>query len=477
MCIRDSPYPVLTPQPGWHEHDPQTILEAFLRSLSEILGKADSKLLVGIGLSGYYNSIMAVDNRGYPLSNCLLWMDIRSAEEAEDLAKQTAKYSDTGCPTHPMYPFSKIRWMERHIPSVFQRAYKFISMKEYIIHKLFREYIVDSSIASGTGLFNIHSMQWDDEALQMVGLKPAHLSPVHSPLVVLPPMRPYYANKLGLPKEIPVVLGAGDGVLSSIGVGAIGPHEVDNTLGTGGAVRAIMPEPILDEKMRTWCYVVMPGRWAVGGVTAGGLICDWFIRQFMTGELQDKGRREEAYSLLDSYAESVGPGSEGLIFLPFLIGTRTPTWDSNARATLFGLRFHHSFRHVVRALLEGVVLERYSAFRAVEEVLGGIETVRASGGFVHSPVWVQITADVYGRPILIPSVTETTALGAAFLAMISIGLAKGLEDIRSIVKIAKVVYPDPQAHSTYQTLFEIYDRLCRKLVDEFAALRAFREGG
>lgn len=472
-------YPVLTPRPGWQEHDPKTVLEAFLKSLSEILRKTNPERLAGIGISGYYNSIMAVDQRGRPLTNCLLWMDTRSIEEVKALAKQKVMYLNTGCPPHPMYPLFKIKWMERHGHNVFQRAHKFISMKEYIIHELFGEYIVDFSIASATGLFNIHSMQWDDEALQMVGLKPAHLSTIQSPLFVLPPMRSYYANKLRLPRELPIVLGAGDGVLSNIGVGAISPHEVDNTLGTGGAVRAIVPEPLLDEKMRTWCYVVMPGRWAVGGVTAGGLMCDWFIREFIIAEedMQNNGQRAEHYALLDRYAESVRPGSEGLVFLPFLTGARTPTWDSEARAVLFGLRFHHTIRHVVRSMLEGVVFERYSAFRAVEEVLGGIETVRVSGGFVRSPTWVQIAADVYGRPLLIPSVTETTALGAAFLTMISIGLANDLEDVRSIIKIAKVVYPDPQAHSTYQKLFKIYERLYQKLRDEFATLREFQNGG
>jgi gluconokinase len=350
-------------------------------------------------------------------------------------------------------------------------------MKEYIIHEVFGEYIIDWSVASGSGLFNIHTLQWDKRALELAEIEPSQLSTVASPLTRLPPMRPQYAAVLDLADPIPTfILGGADGMLSNIGVGAVGPHEADNTIGTGGAIRVLIPEPRLDKDMRTACLVAAPERWAVVGVTAGGLIYDWFIQKFLAGERQVAEEQGiSLYQLLDRYAQSVPPGSEGLILLPFLVGTRTPSWNPDARGVLFGLSYHHTKKHLARALMEGVIYNRFDAFKAVEEVVGGINSIRVSGGFVRSPVWTQIMADIYGKELLIPSFIETSSFGAAFMAMLALGLAKRLEDVRSMVAIQEVIRPDPNAHRIYQELFNEYKRLYYKLEEEFTAILVSKE--
>ncbi len=465
-------YPTLTPCPGWQEQDPNAVLQAFLECLKEIIKQANRKMLLAIGLSSYLFSILPVDRKGRPLERCLIWTDIRSQEEARRIREESDRfelYNHTGCPIHPMFPLSKIRWFREQRPAVFRRAHKFISMKEYIVHEVFGEYIVDWSVASGSGLFNIHTLQWDKGALELAGLEPSQLSVPASPLTRLPTMRPQYAAELGLADSTPTfVLGGADGLLSNIGAGAVGPHEADNSVGTGGAARVLVPEPRLDKHMRTFCLVAVPKRWAVGGVTAGGLIYNWFIQEFLSEERQVAEKQGMSiYELLERYAQSVPPGSEGLIFLPFLLGARAPSWNAGARGVLFGLGYHHGKKHFVRALMEGVTYDRFSAFKAVEEVVGGINSLRISGGFVHSPTWTQIMADIYGRELLIPSVIETSAFGAAFVAMLAIGLAERLEDVQSMVTIQKVIYPHPDAHQIYEEVFAKYQRLYSKVEDAF----------
>lgn len=464
-------YPILNPKPGWQEQDPEAVLKAFLACLGETIGRASRDSVLGIGLSCYFHSFMAVDHKDRPLTKCIIWTDTRSRNAARRIAKESdphALYRRTGCPLHPMYPICKARWLKQEVPSVFHQAHKTVSLKEYIVHEVFGEYVVDWSVASGSGIFNIHTMQWDDEAIELAGLQPDHLSAVTSPLTRLPPIRSKYADMLQLAESIPIIIGGADGTLSSLGVGAVGFREADSMAATGAAVRVLVPEPRLDERARTWCYVAAPNRWAVGGVTAAGLIYEWFIREFETAERQEAERRGMSlYQLLDEYVRSVPLGSDGLVFLPFIVGARTPTWNPDARGVLFGLSYHHTSKHILRALMEGVDYNRFSALKAVEEVVGGIDSIRVSGGFVNSRSWLQITADVYGRELLVPAVPQNTAWGAAFMAMLALGLVERLEDVKPMVTIREVVRPDPGAHDRYQKLFAKYERLCQKLEDEF----------
>lgn len=464
-------YPILTPSPGRQEQDPDIVLNAFLEALQEALARADKGNLLGIGLGSYFHSLICVDRNGRPLTRCIIWPDMRGREAARLIAEACDPYRlyrRTGCPIHPMYPICRARWLKERDPTTFRRTHKVISMKGYIVHEICGEYLADWSVASGTGILNIHRMQWDDEAVALAGLDPTQLPSLVSPFTRLPPLRRKYSEMLGLDEEIPIIIGGADGTLSNLGVGAVGPREADNTLGTGGAVRVLLPEPRLDVQMRSWCYVATPDRWAVGGKTASGLVYEWFIREFADQERREAERRGVGlYELLDEYAASIAPGSDRLLFLPFIVGARSPLWNPDARGVLFGLSYDHTKRHIVRAFMEGVTYQRYGAFRAVEEVIGGIDSIRVSGGFVSSPTWVQITADVYGRELLVPEVPQNTAWGAAAMVMLALGLIGRLEDVRSMVRIRQVIRPNSVAHDRYREIYEKYERLYRKIEDEF----------
>lgn len=463
-------YEHASPHPGHHEQDPEAVLQAFAATLAAILERADHRTLLGVVLSTYFPSLLPLDRHDRPLAPCMLWADVRGRSALKailDTVDSTAVYRRTGCPPHPMYPICKPRWFETHRPDLYRRARRWVSIKAYILRRVFGEFLVDWSLASATGMFDIHALQWDPQAVEAAGLLPGQLSIPVSQLTRLPKIRSEFSGLRRAARGVSIYIGGADGTLSNLGVGAVRPGVADNTLGTGGAVRVLVPSPQLDPDMKTWCYSVMPDRWAVGGVTASGLVYEWFIREFGHGVLKHAREREgDIYRHLDELAGTVPAGAGGLLFLPFLAGARAPYWNADARAVLIGLAHDHTYAHVLRAVMEGITLSRFAAFRAVEAVCEGIEAVRVSGGFVRSPHWLQMTADVYGRNLLLPEVPENTAWGAAALLLLAHGAVARLEDLEAAARIRRKVSPDPERVRIYRDLFTRFDRLAQTLAAE-----------
>jgi gluconokinase len=394
-------YPVLLPFPTWAEQDPEVIFAAVLKAVESSIASSGigPDQVLAIGLSAALHSVLAVDAQGNPLTRAMIWADSRSAASSVELrAKYDSHqiYQRTGCPVHPMYPLSKIGWLRSNLPAVYQKAHKFISIKEYVIHRLLGRYIVDRSVASATGLFNIHGLDWDDEASEMVGIGPDRLLEHISTTTVLEGIDSSCAEAMGVRPDCPLVVGAGDGPLSSVGAGSVEPGQVTCMIGSSGAMRAVSGRTSEDDRERTWCYLLTDEVWVVGGaVNNGGLVYQWFRDGFYP-------REEASYEALNEGAAEVSAGSEGLVFLPYLSGERSPNWNPNARGVLFGLSLRHDRRHFARAIMEGVAYRMHSVLTALEEVTGEIGELRGSGGFLRSPLWIQIVADVCGRELVVP---------------------------------------------------------------------------
>lgn len=467
-------YPLYTPHSGWAEQEPEEIYRAVIKVISEAVKqvKFGEVKLAGMCFSSVLHSIIPVDGDGQALYRMLTWADTRSQNYTEKLKTEydvRAIYAKTGCPTHPMYPLAKILWFKYEQPEIFKRTAKFVSIKEYIFYRFFGKYIVDKSLASGTGLYNLHTLEWDKDILAILGIDEDKLGQVLPTTHVEQNFKPEILKALGLTSEIAVVLGAGDGILSNVGSGAVNPGQLTAMIGTSGAVRVVTDKPQVDEKGRTWCYNLTDDYWVLGGaINNGGIAYRWARDKFASTEQRVAEKLGlDPYELLSRYAEQKPAGSDGLIMLPYFTGERAPYWNANARGVLFGLNLNHGKRHLVRATMEGVIYCMYSIFTALEEVSGNVNEIRVSGSFTRSKLWVQIMADVFGRVISVPGEPEGSAFGAAVLGMYALGILSDIKDVGNYMTIKEHYYPIAANHQRYQQLFAIYERIFFNLQKEF----------
>ncbi|MBZ8180772.1 gluconokinase [Oscillatoria salina] len=473
-------YPLYCPTPGAAEQDPEEIFSEVITTINQVLTDCPLSNLLCISFATAMHTLIAVDEEGELLTNSITWADNRGAPWAEKIkAEHNGKeiYQRTGTPIHGMSPFVKLVWLRHEKPEIFQQAAKFISIKEYIFQRFFSEYVVDYALAATTGLFNSKTLTWDQEALAVAGITEEKLSRVVPPTEIFQPIHSGFAEAMGIAPEIPVVIGASDGVLSNLGVGAISRGMVAVTVGTSGALRMMVDKPKMDAQQRLFCYPLLTDKWVVGGaVNNGGIALSWVREQLAANEATTaKLLQKGAYELLNNIAETTPAGAEGLIFHPYLAGERSPLWDGNARASFFGLSLRHTKAHLIRAVLEGVVYNLYLVFQALEDVVGKGDTILASGGFAKSSIWRQILADVFNREITVPTMHESTSFGAAILGLYALGRISSLDVVTDLVSHSDIYQPIPENVSVYERIMPLYSSLLTKFQAEYAAIARIQE--
>lgn len=475
-------YPLHTPTPLIAEQDPDQIFEAVLGSVRKVMEESGipPEQVLFVSFSSAMHSVLAVDKGGSPLTQCMTWADNRGAKWSEKLKKEMNGheiYLRTGTPIHPMSPLTKLMWLSRERQDVFNQTYKFISVKEYVFAKLFGEYVVDQSIASATGLFNLEKLDWDEEALTIAGIKRDHLSQLVETTHLMNGLNPDYAKEMGLKPETPFVVGASDGVLSNLGVGAIDPGVVAVTIGTSGAIRTVVDKPVTDAKGRFFCYALMKDHWVIGGpVNNGGIIFRWIRDEFAASETETAKRLGiEAYEVLMKIIEKVRPGADGLLFHPFLTGERAPLWNPNARGSFFGLTLHHKKEHMIRAALEGVLFNLYTVMLAMQEQTGVPAKIHATGGFARSSLWRQMLADIFDQQVVVPESFESSCLGAVVLGLYATGRIDSIHAVSGMIGTTHAHEPNREYTQIYRELLPMYIRIERKLEEEYEAIALFQE--
>jgi len=470
-------YPLLSPEPDIQEQEPDQILAAVVNTIRAV---ADASPIppdqwMGMCLSAAMHSLIAVDDQGTPITRSMTWADRRSAAWADKVRQQhhgREIYNRTGTPIHPMSPLIKLMWLRHEDPDTFQRAAKFISIKEYVLHRWFGEYVVDHSIANATGMFNMKALDWDGEALAMVEVGRDRLSQLVSTTHVMRGIKPDYAQAMGIPAELPVVVGASDGVLANLGVGAIAPGIVAITIGTSGALRGVVDRPVTDPLQRLFCYALTENHWVLGGaVNNGGIILRWVRDNFAEMEVAvARQQQQDPYELLTALAATVPPGSDGLIFHPYLAGERSPLWDADARGSFFGLNLHHTRSHLVRAVMEGILYNLYVVMQSLQDAVGQTQSLRASGGFVRSPLWRQMLADIFNQEVIIPDSYEASGLGAAFLGFYALGYLSSLEETMPFFDAIDSNKPIPENVARYRRVLPHFTRLLEQFMPEYGAI-------
>ncbi len=459
----------LLPQHGWVEQNPHEIFEKVNSLIKESIKNIGEGNISCISFSAAMHGIMAVDADGKPLTNIITWADVRSEKYAVEIRKsEKAKeiYAATGTPIHPMSPLCKISWIKNEQPEIFAKAAKFISIKEYIFYRLFNTYIIDYSIASATGLFDIVRLCWFEPALHAAGIAKNHLSqPVHV-THLQQNLSTNYLQRLGMNNPIQFVAGGNDGCCANLGCGATGENEMTVTVGTSGAVRRVTKEKKQDTTGKTFTYLLTENNYVSGGATNnGGNILEWFAEKILELPLENNADMAR----LESLAGAAPAGSEGLLFLPYLHGERAPVWDASACGVFFGVRSFHTKAHFTRAVFEGMCFALFDIYRLVDAE-NTVEMVYASGGFTQSAFWVQMVANIFSKKIALTNVADASALGAAFLGMLACGQIKNLSEVKKMIDTDKIFYPDSKTSELYKNLYKVYAELYTALKPQMAML-------
>ena len=481
--VHSIPYPLHVPQSDMAEQDPEQIFQAVIDGMNAVIvasGVHPDDILC-VSFSSAMHSLIVMDEQHQPLTASIIWADQRSVDAAEELISNGighSIYKNTGTPIHPMSPLTKLIWLREHQPEIYQKASKFIGIKEYIFYRLFKQYTIDYSIASATGMFNIHQLDWDEQALQVTGISKQQLSDPVPTTHVIQGIDPEYASKIGINPDTSFVIGASDGVLANLGIGVMDSSEAAVSIGTSSAVRAVVRKPTLDPEGRLFCYALAEDYWVIGGASNnGGVVLRWTVEQLFSDGLAPLGQHQLAqYTSFLEVARQAPPGANGLLFLPLLTGERAPFWDAKARGVYFGLSMGHHKSHMLRAAMEGIIFQIGSIVSLMEGLAVKPTVIRASGGVLQSELICQIMADVLGIPVEVPEVIESSGLGAAKLGLYAMGVIDKLVDPIGSDKASfnKRYEPNEQNHLLYQQLLPIYLKVYSQLKDSYKEIAKFQ---
>lgn len=412
--------PFASPHPGWAEQHPEDWWRAAGIAIRKVLAKGDLKgdQISCVGFSGQMHGAVMLDAAGSVVRPALIWCDVRTEKQCRELTVRVGVEQLIRLTCNPAlanFTLTKLLWTRENEPQNWKRVRSILLPKDYVRFRLTSERATDAADASGTLLLNVARRQWSSEILQATEIDASLLPALHESPEVCARISPAGAEATGLSAGTPVVAGAGDQAAGAIGMGVVTPGAVSATIGTSGVVFAATDRPALDPKGRlhTFCHAV-PGRWHVMGVTqAAGLSLRWFRDQFARTPAADA---RDPYDQLTAEAATVPPGSDGLLWAPYLMGERTPHLDPAARGILAGLTASHTRAHVIRAILEGVAYSLQDTFAIFAEMNVPVKSIRLGGGGARSPLWRQIQADVYGHEVEIVEAEEGAAFGAAILA-------------------------------------------------------------
>ncbi|MFQ5733297.1 MAG: xylulokinase [Planctomycetaceae bacterium] len=470
-------YPLSSPRPGWSEQEPEDWWQATIVGVGEVLAKGDIAPadIRGIGLSGQMHGSVFLDADCAVIRPALLWNDQRTAAECDEIESKaggrTALIEMVANPALTGFTAPKILWLRNHEPQNYDRVRQILLPKDYVRFRLTGEFATEVSDASGTLLLDVRNRQWCRPLLEKLEIDPALLPSMYESEVVSGTLSATAAKLLGLPAGVPVVGGGGDQAAGAVGNGIVQTGVISATMGTSGVVFAHSDEVQIDPEGRvhTFCHAVN-GKWHVMGVvlSAGGSL-QWYRNQLAQAEAavaQSLGR--DAYEIITQQAAQAPAGSEGLYFLPYLTGERTPHADPHCRGAWIGLSLRHGRSHLARSVMEGATY----AMRDSLEIIAGmgipITQVRLSGGGARSEFWRQMQADVYGRDVVTINAEEGPAYGVALLAAVGVGAFKDVvEACNATIQVVTRTPANSETASRYDELYPLYGRLYRSLKDDF----------
>ncbi|MCF2488251.1 gluconokinase [Dyadobacter sp. CY347] len=456
LASHSESYEMYHPHPDWSEQNPDEIYDAACKTIKTVVKAcAGRHKLLGISFSAAMHGVLALDKDGKQLTQLIIWADNRSSDIALKLrTSRVGKkiYYNNGTPVHAMTPVCKLLWLRKHEPQIYKRTDRFVGIKEYIIYRLTGKFVIDYSVASATGMFNIRELQWDAYTLKKLGLTAEKLSTAVSPYhIEETPAK----NDAGLPEGTALIMGASDGCLANLGSGAVQTGSMAVTIGTSAAVRICFDKPYSDPQMQTFCYVLDEHTFIIGGPSNNGaVIFEWLMNTFFP---------KEEFDTVFEEADKIEAGSNGLLFYPYLLGERAPLWSSTVRGGFTGLDIQHTRAHFARAVMEGILLNLFGIGKILME-MQQVNMIYANGGFARSPIWVQMLSDVFGKEVKLNETVETGAVGAAMMGLKALGIFEHYADMKAFTTVGQEFDPNAKVHKSYDALSDKFVKGARLML-------------
>lgn len=469
-------YMVYYPYPGWAEQNPEEWWKAVCDAVNNALKKGGilPEEIAGVGIDGQSWSAIAVDREGNVLTNSPIWMDTRAQAICEELNIQIGKeniFKLAGNSLQPSYTTAKIIWYQRNLPEVYADTYKILQSNSYIAFKLTGNMTQDISQGYGLHCFDMRTGQWNEEMCEKLGIPIELLPDIHPCHEVIGTVTRKAAVECGLVEGTPVVAGGLDAACGTLGAGVIRNGETQEQGGQAGGM-SICTDICQANPRLILSYHVVPGKWLLqGGTTGGGGVMRWLEREIGDYEREvGKKQGKSSLELFNELAGAVKPGSDGMVFLPYMSGERSPIWDPNAKGVYYGLDFNKTKGHLIRSAMEGVAYALRHNLEVAEQSGTKVDVLRAIGGSANSLLWTQIKSDVTGKTIEVSSSDTATTLGAAILAGVGVGMYDNFESaVKLVVKAKRFHFPNEEYKNVYDKNYAIYLELYRQLKELMSA--------
>jgi xylulokinase len=469
-------YPLHTPRPKWAEQDPADWWRATVDSIKNVLAQSKVKPddVKGLGLSGQMHGLVLIDKDHNVLRPAILWCDVRTTEQCRYITENVGKdllVRSTCNPALEGFTAPKVIWVRDNEPEIYEKAFKMMLPKDYVRFLLTGEIASEVSDAAGTILFDVRNREWSREVLDKLEISPDLMPLCYESIDVCGRITSKVAEMTGLKPGTPVVGGGADNACTAVGNGIVVTGKTSASIGTSGTMLTPTDTPEVDPDLRahTFCHCV-PHKWYTMGVmlSAGGAF-RWFRDTLGDKEIEQAAEKGvDPYEILTEEAAKVEPGCEGLIFLPYLIGERTPHGDANAKGVFFGLTLRHKKEHIVRSVMEGVTFGMRDSLEIIRGLGLNVGQITATGGGARSALWRQMQADIYGAEVVTINIAEGPAFGAAILAGVGAEVYNSIQEATSeIVKVTSKTQPIKDNVGVYEEYYRIYRSLYPALKPEF----------
>lgn len=466
---------------SWAEQNPEDWWQAVCTSTKLLLSQAgvNKSDIACITFSGQMMGCVPLDERARPLRNAIIWADQRSVEQEQWVSERIDRadvYHITGHRLSASYSLCKMLWLRDHQPDVFANTYKFVHAKDAMVARMTGKFVTDPSDASGMNLYDLERGIWSEPIMSAAGITREQLPDLVASSAVVGEVLPGVAEELGVAAGTPVVVGAGDGSSAAAGAGCVGEGVAYNYVGSSSWIGVASSQPIYDPAFRTftWGHILPNMYTPTGTMQAAGASYQWARDQLALPEVQAAAAQNvNPYELMNAEGAKSSVGANRLLYLPYLMGERSPRWNTRARGAFVGLTIRHTRADMLRAVLEGVTMNLRIILEAFTSQGAKIEAMRVIGGGARGRFWNQLMANIYGMPIQRMSfLEEATSMGAALAGGIGVGLYSDYSLIDQMNPVAEIIDPEPAQHAAYQELFSVFDSTYQALVPIYDQLDA-----